>query len=151
VRRLLTCVLVVLCLGAPACGGDDDTDNFSEPYNAAIRRLDQASQKVIALAPSRKRESSRAIARQLDQFADVLAATRAELSGLEPPKSATRQFDALVAALDESVTAGHRAAAAARQIQPGRQRRALAQLRDAAVEVGNAQDALGRAVQGAGS
>ena len=150
-RRLLTCVLAVLCLGAPACGAEDEPDNFSEPYNAAIRRLDRASQKVIALAPSRKRESSRAIARQLDQFAGVLADTRAELSGLEPPQSATRQFDALVSALDESVTAGHRAAAAARQIQPRLQRRALAQLRSAAVEVGRAQDELGRAVQGAGS
>ncbi len=63
---------------------------------------------MIALAPSRKRESSRAIARQLDQFADVLAETRAELAGLEPPKSRDAQFDALVAALDESVTAGPR-------------------------------------------
>jgi hypothetical protein len=102
---------------------------------------------VIALAPARKTASSRAIARQLDQFADALADTRQELSRLEPPKQATRELDELVAALDRAVAAGRKAAAAARAIQPARQRRALQQMRDAALEVARAQDALARAVQ----
>jgi hypothetical protein len=44
------------------------------------------------------------------------------------------------------VTAGHKAASAARAIQPVRQRRALRELRDAALEIARAQNALGRAV-----
>jgi hypothetical protein len=68
------------------------------------------------------------------------------LARLQPPDRASRQFAALVAALDKSVAAGRRAAAAARAIQPVEQRRALNQLRDAALEVARAQDALGHAV-----
>ena len=33
----------VLCLLAPACGGDSEPDRFSSDYNAAIERLDKAS------------------------------------------------------------------------------------------------------------
>ena len=145
--RLLTTFAIVVCLLAPACGGDSEPDNFSSGYNAAIERLDQASQRIIALAPAGKTRSSRAIARQLDSFADVLQGTRKELSRLEPPQRATKEFDQLVAALDDSVAAGRKAADAARAIEPGRQRRALRELRDAAVEIAHAQDALGRAVE----
>jgi hypothetical protein len=101
---------------------------------------------VISLEPARRKQSSRAIARQLDRFADVLAGTRRELAALEPPQRATKPFKELVAALDESVRAGHKAASAARAIQPVAQRRALRQLRDAALEIARAQNALGRAV-----
>jgi hypothetical protein len=144
--RALASFAIVLCLLAPACGGDSEPDRFSSGYNAAIQRLDKASQQVIALEPTRRKQSSRAIARQLDRFADVLAGTRRELAALEPPQRANKPFKALVAALDESVTAGHKAASAARAIQPARQRRALRELRDAALEIARAQNALGRAV-----
>jgi hypothetical protein len=148
--RALACLAIVLCLVVPACGGESEPDNFSSGYNAAIERLDRASRAVIALEPARRKESSRAIARQLDRFADVLAGTRRELGRLKPPDRAAKQFDELVAALDKSVDAGHRAAAAARAIQPVRQRRALADLRDAALEIARAQSSLARAVENAG-
>ena len=144
--RILASLAIVLCLLAPACGGDSEPDHFSSGYNAAIERLDRASQQVIALAPAHKARSSRAIARQLDRFADVLAGTRGELSRLQPPQRATKEFDELVAALDKSVAAGHEAADAARAVKPAAQRRALRQLRDAALEIVRAQNALGRAV-----
>jgi hypothetical protein len=144
--RALVSLSIVLCLLAPACGGESEPDRFSSGYNAAIERLDKASQQVVALEPARRKQSSRAIARQLDRFADVLAGTRRELAALEPPQRATKPFKALVAALDESVAAGHKAASAARAIQPARQRRALQELRDAALEIARAQGALGRAV-----
>jgi hypothetical protein len=144
--RALASFAIVLCLLAPACGGDSEPDRFSSDYNAAIERLDKASQQVVALEPARRKQSSRAIARQLDRFADVLAGTRRDLAALEPPQRATKPFKDLVAALDESVTAGHKAASAARKIQPVAQRRALQQLRDAALEIARAQNALGRAV-----
>ena len=144
--RALASLAIVLCLLVPACGGSSEPDHFSSSYNRAIERLDRSSQKVIALAPAGKTRSSRAIARQLDSFADALAGTRRELARLQPPDRASSQFAALVAALDKSVAAGRRAAAAARAIQPVEQRRALNQLRDAALEVARAQEALGRAV-----
>jgi hypothetical protein len=152
-RRLSTTIAIVVCLGLVqaglACGGKSQPDNFSKGYNTAIERLDRASRNVIALAPARKTRSSRAIARQLDRFADALARTREELSRLKPPDRAARQFHALVAALDRSVAEARRAARAARAIQPVRQRRALQQLRTAALEIAQAQDALARAVSGA--
>ena len=148
--RALASLAVAVCLLTPACGGDSKPDHFSTDYNAAIERLDQASQRVIALAPARKTRSSRAIARQLDRFADVLAATRRDLARLTPPDRASKQFHELVGALDKSVVAGRQAAAAARAIEPAQQRRALQQLRDAAIEVAHAQDALGRAVNSNG-
>jgi hypothetical protein len=144
--RALASFAIALCLLAPACGGDSEPDRFTSNYNAAIERLDKASQQVIALEPARRKLSSRAIARDLDRFADVLAGTRRELAALKPPQRATKPFRELVAALDESVVAGHRAASAARAIQPVRQRRALQELRDAALEIARAQNALGRAV-----
>jgi hypothetical protein len=154
VRRRRTALLVVACLALVpiglACGGDSEPDQFSESYNDAIQRLDQASQDVLALAPTRKTRSSRAIARQLNRFADALDDSRRELSRLKPPQRAATEFDQLVAALDRTVAGARKAAAAARAIQPVRQRRALRQLRDAAVEVAQAQDALGKAVESSG-
>jgi hypothetical protein len=144
--RALASLAIALCLLAPACGGDSEPDRFSSDYNAAIQRLDKASQQLVSLEATRRKQSSRAIARELDRFADVLAGTRRELASLEPPQRATKPFDELVAALDDSVAAGHKAASAARAIQPAAQRRALRQLRDAALEIARAQDALGRAV-----
>src|SRR5215203_373682 len=102
--RALVSVSIVVCLLASACGGDSEPDHFSSGYNTAIERLDRASQKVIALVPARQTPSGRAIARQLDRFADVLAGTRRELSRLQPPKQATAEFNQLVDALDRSVT-----------------------------------------------
>jgi len=144
--RALASFAIALCLLAPACGGDSEPDRFSSDYNAAIQRLDKASQQLVSLEATRRKQSSRAIARELDRFADVLAGTRRELASLEPPQRATKPLKELVAALDDSVAAGHKAASAARAIQPAAQRRALRQLRDAALEIARAQDALGRAV-----
>jgi hypothetical protein len=148
--RACACLAIVLCLLVPACGGESEPDHFSTGYNAAIERLDKASRAVIAVEPARKKESSRAIARRMDRFTDVLAGARDELARLQPPKGAAKPFDELVAALDKSVDAGHRAAAAARAIQPARQRQALAELRDAALAIANAQNSLARAVENSG-
>ena len=150
VPRILASLAIALCLFLPACGGDSEPDHFSTGYNTAIKRLDRASQKVIALSPVRRTDSSRAIARQLDRFADVLAGTQRELGRLQPPDRATKQFDELIAALKKSVTAGRGAATAAREIEPAAQRRALRELKDAALEIARAQDDLARAVNSTG-
>ena len=114
--RALASFAIALCLLAPACGGDSEPDRFSSDYNAAIKRLDKASQQLVSLEATRRKQSSRAIARELDRFADVLAGTRRELASLEPPQRANKPFKELVAALDDSVAAGHKAASAARAI-----------------------------------
>jgi hypothetical protein len=136
----------LVCGGVSGCGGADepDTNGFAQGYNASIQRLAAVNRQLAALNVSTK--SSRAIARQFDRFGAALDSTRAELGRLNPPASARREFNALLAALDDGVAASHRAARAARQIQPARQRRAVRQLRGAAGEVDAAQDALGRAV-----
>ncbi len=101
-------------------GGDSESDGFAKGYNATIRRLASVNQELAGLDVSAK--SSRAIAREFDRFGDALASTRGELARLEPPASARSEFNALLGALDDSVTASRR-------------------------EVDAAQDALGRAVQ----
>jgi hypothetical protein len=145
-RRVRTALLIAVFLSLAGCGGGGgaETDGFAEGYNATIRRLASVTQELAGLDVSAK--SSRAIAREFDQFGKALQSTRSELARLDPPASARRQFDALLGALDDSVSASERAAAAARAIRPAAQRRALRQLRRATRQVDAAQDALGRAV-----
>jgi len=146
-RAVGTCLLVAVFLAVTGCGGGDDSepDRFSEGYNATIRQLGTVNQELAGLDVSAK--SSRAIANELDRFGAALQRTRTRLGRLEPPERAANEFAALLSALDDSVDASSRAAAAARAIEPARQRRALRQLRAATREVDRAQDALGRAVQ----
>jgi hypothetical protein len=154
-RRLLQprlaavfCLALVLALtvAAAGCGGDDSSpSDFSAHYNAAIAKLDRASQSLATTQTGRKARSSRAISRQLDRFADLLADTAKDLDALDPPKAATAQYAKLTGALDRAIAAARRAARAAREIQPTRQRAALRQLRDDVVELARAQDALQRA------
>jgi hypothetical protein len=142
-----SCLAVALALSPAACGsGDSDSADFPAAYNAAIAKLDRASQSLAATQATRKVRSSRAIARQFDRFAGVLAVTREDLARLKPPKAATKEFGELTAALDGSIASARRAARAAREIQPKRQREALRQLRDDVVQITQAQDALQRAI-----
>jgi hypothetical protein len=141
------CLVLALALGGAACGGDNsDSSGFSTQYNAAIAKLDRASQELAGTQGSAKTRSSHAIARQLDRFADLLAATGKDLSRLDAPKSAAHEFSALTGALDRSIASARRAARAAREIQPARQRAALRALRNDVVEIARAQDALQRAI-----
>jgi hypothetical protein len=148
--RSLPAVLLSLTLVLGACGGGSnsgtDSADFPQGYNAAIAKLDRAGQSLATTEPARKARSSRAIARQLDRFAAVLAGTAKDLSALEPPKAAAAQFRQLTSALDDSIASARRAARAARQIQPARQRAALRDLRGDVVAIARAQDALQRAI-----
>ena|SRR5215212_7913156 len=134
-------------VGAGACGSDASSSDFSADYNAAIARLDRASQSLASSQGTRRARSGRAISRQLDRFADLLAGTSRDLAGLEPPKDAAAQYAKLTGALDRSIASARRAAQAARDIQPKRQRAALRQLRDDVVAIARAQDALQRALE----
>jgi hypothetical protein len=139
----------VLCLvlALSACGSSgDDTTSFSSGYNAAIAKLDRAGTELAATQTTTRKRSSRAIARQLDRFAELLAVTSTDLHRLQPPAGASRQFKALTGALDQSIASARRAARAAREVQPARQRAALRKLRDSVVEIARAQDALQKAV-----
>jgi acyl-CoA reductase-like NAD-dependent aldehyde dehydrogenase len=146
----LLAVLLCLAVALGACGGGSDSDSasadFPQGYNAAIAKLDRASTALATTEPAGKTRSSRAIARQLDRFADLLADTAKDLAALEPPKAGAGQFRQLRAALDRSIASARRAARAARQIQPARQRAALGDLRAEVVEIAKAQDALQRAI-----
>jgi hypothetical protein len=140
--------LLCLALALAACGGsNDDSGNFSKGYNAAIVKLDRASTELAGTQATTRVRSSHAIARQLDRFADLLSGTSSDLHGLRPPSGASAQFSALTAAMDHSIASARRAARAAREIQPARQRAALRQLRDAVVEIARAQEALQKAVR----
>jgi hypothetical protein len=136
-----------LVLALSACGSSgDDTTSFSSGYNAAIAKLDRAGQELAVTQSTRKARSSRAIARQLDRFAALLAATGRDLDRLQAPKAAHKQYSELTAALDQAIASARQAARATRQIQPARQRAALRELRGDVLEVAKAQDALQRAM-----
>jgi hypothetical protein len=139
--------LLCLILALSACGSSgEDTTSFSTGYNAAIAKLDRASSELAGTQATTTTKSSRAIARQLDRFADLLAVTSTDLHRLQAPSGASSQFKSLTAALDQSIASARRAARAARQIQPARQRKALRELRSSVVEISRAQDALQKAV-----
>jgi hypothetical protein len=141
------CLVLAMSVSLSACGSSgEDTTSFSTGYNAAIAKLDRASTELATTQATRRTRTSRAIARQLDRFADLLGITSADLHRLKPPSGASGQFRALTAALDESIASARRAAHAARQIQPARQREALRKLRDSVVQISRAQDALQKAV-----
>jgi hypothetical protein len=145
----LLAALVCAAIALGACGGSDSDSSsadFPKSYNAAISRLDQASQALATTDAGRKARSSRAIARQLDRFATLLAGTAEDLSALDPPQAAAGQFRQLTAALDRSIASARRAARAARRIQPARQRAALRELRTDVNEIARAQDSLQRAI-----
>jgi hypothetical protein len=141
------CVALALTSALAACGGSsDDSESFSQSYNHAIAKLDKAGQALAVPQGDKKARSSRAIARQLDQFAAVLAATGRDLGRLQAPKSAANQYSALTRSLDQAIESAKRAARAARQIQPKAQRAALRDLRNDVVEIARAQDALQHAM-----
>jgi hypothetical protein len=143
----LLCLVLALSASLSACGSSgEDTTSFSTGYNEAIAKLDRASTELAATQTIRRTKSSRAIARQLDRFADLLSITSKDLHRLEAPSGAATQFHKLTAALDDSIASARRAAHAAREIQPARQRRALRELKDSVIEVARAQDALQKAV-----
>jgi sugar diacid utilization regulator len=150
--RLATalCLALVLALplGATGCGGggNSDSGSFSADYNKAIAKLDRASQALVGTRAGGKQHSSRAISRQLNRFAGLLAETAKDLHGLTPPKAAAGEYAKLTGALDRSIAAARRAARAARQIQPKRQRAALRDLRNDVAELARAQTALQRAI-----
>src|SRR4051794_26534449 len=90
----LIAALLCLALVLGACGSSDDdaSANFPQAYNAAIAKLDRASAALATTDTTPKAGSSRAIARQLDRFAGLLAGTGRELAALQPPKAASGQF-----------------------------------------------------------
>jgi hypothetical protein len=142
-RAVTTCLLMAI-FAASGCGGDDsEIDGFSEGYNTAIQRLARVNEDLAELRNSR---STRAIAPEFEDFAGALQRTRADLSRLAPPAEAEKEFDAVLAALEDGVRASRRAAHAARAIRPAGQRRAVQDLQRAAEELAAAEDALRRAV-----
>jgi hypothetical protein len=144
-RRVSATVLVGVSLALAACGGGDSAaEDFSQGYNEAIGQLGRVNQQLSSLGTAR---SNRAVARELDRFAEAAETTRAELSRLDPPERAAQQFDALVSALGDSIRGMRRAAAAARANTPSRYRRAVRQIRRATGELASAEDALRKAVE----
>jgi hypothetical protein len=141
------CVALTLALALAACGSSsDDSESFSQSYNHAIAKLDQAGQALAVTQSGPKAHSSRAIARQLDRFAALLADTGHDLGRLQAPKAASNQYSALTRALDQAIASARRAARAARQIQPAAQRAALKDLRDDVIQIARAQDQLQHAI-----
>lgn len=94
-------VAVALIFGAFGCG--DDSDDFKQDYNEAVRPLSALGDEIGSSLGRAEGQSNQALARRFDRLANRAEQTRRNLSGLEPPEDATARFDKLLGALRQAV------------------------------------------------
>jgi hypothetical protein len=114
---------LALVFGASACG-EDDTEQFKEDYNQAVRPLSTLGDDVAASLVGAEGQSDRAIATQYDKLADRFERARKNLSTLEPPDGTEEEFDELLALLKRGVTDLRAVARAAREGDPAEAQKA---------------------------
>jgi hypothetical protein len=148
--RIASVVVLALALAVlvAGCGGDDDSDQFREDYNAAVDRLSKINTDIGSATGGGAGQSNSAIAKEFNQIADTAAKTRSELAGLDPPDDAKGEFDSLLSALDEGVDDLRAVAGAAKSNNPQEARRAVQRLAQSGQEITAAENALKKAVDG---
>jgi hypothetical protein len=140
--------VLALALAGAGCGGDDDSEQFREDYNAAVDRLSKINTDIGQAAGGAAGQSNRAIAEEFEGIADTAEQTRSDLAELEPPGDATDEFDRLLAALAEGVDDLKAVARAARQGDPQEASDAVRSLSRSGQEITQAENALKQAVDG---
>jgi hypothetical protein len=107
---------VALFFGAVGCS--DNSDDFKDQYNQAIRPLSSLGDDVAASLSSAGDTSDRALATQFEKLADRLDRTRENLSKLDPPEGSKEELDELLASLKQAAADTRAVAAAAREGDP---------------------------------
>ena len=140
-------MLAALALvGAPGCG--EDTEEFKEDYNQAIRPLSALGGDIGASLGGAEGQSDRAIARQFDELADRTERARQNISALDPPEDAGEQFDELLASLRQATADLRAVAASAREGDPAEAADAARALVKTGQRVREAESSLRDAVDG---
>lgn len=139
-------VCVALALAVAGCG-DDDSDQFREDYNAAVKGLTKANTE-IGQATGDTGRSNRAIAKEFRGIADMVEQTRLDLARLDPPEDAKDEFNRLLSGLDQRVQDLNGVAAAVKKGSPSAASRALRAVSRTDEKILDAERALRQAVDG---
>jgi len=147
--RVAAVAMLTLALAVPAagCGGDDDTDQFREDYNAAVDRLSKVNTD-IGQATGASGQSNSVIAKQFQRIADTAEETRNKLAKLDPPEDAKEEFDSLLSALDKGIDDLEAVSKAAKKSDPAAAAQAVQSLSKSGQEITAAENALKQAVDG---
>jgi uncharacterized phage infection (PIP) family protein YhgE len=145
---IVLALAALLAVGAPACGGDDDSDQFREDYNAAVDKLSKINTDIGTAAGGATKQSNKTIANEFDQIADTAEQTRSRLSDLDPPEDAKDEFDKLLSALETGVQDLRAVAKAARANSPQEANQAVKKLAQTGQQITEAENALKAAVDG---
>jgi methyl-accepting chemotaxis protein len=140
-------VLMAVAALVAGCAGDD-SDDFSEAYNAAIERLNSVSENIGAAAGGASKHSNKAIAEEFNRIADTTERTRSKLASLEPPDDAKDEFGRLLDDLETGVKDLRLVAAAARSNDPRAAKQAVRALGQTSEQISQDEDELKQAVEG---
>jgi len=148
--RVAAVAMLTLALAVPAagCGGDDDTDQFREDYNAAVDRLSKVNTDIGQATGGASGQSNSAIAKQFQRIADTAEETRNKLAKLDPPEDAKEEFDSLLSALDKGIDDLEAVSKAAKKSDPAAAAQAVQSLSKSGQEITAAENALKQAVDG---
>ena len=139
---------LALGLSIAACGGDDETDQFREDYNAAVEKLSNINQDIGQAGQGAAGRSNDEIAKEFNTIATTAEQTRTNLSELDPPGDAKDEFDRLLASLERGVHDLRAVAKAAKSGDPQRATNAVQELNESGQDITAAEDALKKAVDG---
>jgi hypothetical protein len=139
-------VAFALLFGAVGCG--DDSDEFKDQYNEAVRPLSTLGEDIGASLGGAEGESNQALATQFEKLADRAEQTRQNLAELEPPEEAADQFDELLAALKEAVADLRVVGTSAKEGDPAEAAEATQDLVESGQRVQRAEADFKEAVEG---
>jgi hypothetical protein len=146
VTRAIAPLMAALALifGAAGCG--DDSDEFKDQYNEAVRPLSALGDEVAASLAGAEGQSEKAIADRFDELADRSERAGEKLSRLEPPEDAEAEFDELLVLLKEGIADLRAVARAAREGDPAEAEEATETLVETGQRLRQAEDEFQDAV-----
>ena len=136
-------LIVLLALVAAGCGGDDSSE-FRNGYQAAIKRLNKANAEIQRKAASRNQTNAQ-IAADFRRTANAFETTRDDLSGLDPPQDAADEFGEMLSVLGTSVHDLRAAGEAARANDPAAFERAVEDMSKSSEDLTDSERALRKA------
>jgi hypothetical protein len=139
-------VAFTLIVGAVGCG--DDSDEFKDQYNEAVRPLSSLGDDIGASLSGAEGQSNQALATRFEELADRAEQTRTNLAQLEPPEEATDQFDELLAALKQAVADLRAVGTSAKEGDPAEAAEATSALVESGQRVRRAEADFKEAVEG---
>jgi hypothetical protein len=141
--------LVLVVLGAAACGGGDgDGEDYGDEFQRVSERIVSLGRQVGEAIETASESTDPELADQFGTFADELREVRQDLEDLEPPDDLADEQDELVAAIGPVQTALDDIANAAEESDAEAARQATIELVEQSSDLRDARVALARGVRG---